>query len=334
MKTLRIGIIGAGGIVLHRHLPGLQKLPGLEIAAVANSSPASSKAFCEKHAPQAEPVGSWQELAARPDLDIVWIGATPYLHAPATVAALDAGKHVFCQARMSVDLAEAEKMASAATRHPELVTMLCPPPHGLRGDIFIKKLLADGILGAIRMIRLQNFNSAFLDPSKPAHWRQRIEISGLNIMTLGIHTEVMQRWFGDFDVTAAQGRTFTPVRDGYEVKIPDVLQVLARFENGAVGTLELSGVHSGEAVDALEVVGEKATLRYDYLREKISLWQAGANDWETLDVPKELEREWQVESDFINAVREPSAPRPHPDFTDGLRYMRVVQRVSDVMVRA
>ena len=53
---------------------------------------------------------------------------------------------------------------------------------------------------------LQSLNSAFLDPDAPAHWRQRIEISGLNMLTLGIYVEVLQRWFGDITGVFARGK--------------------------------------------------------------------------------------------------------------------------------
>ena len=86
---------------------------------------------------------NWADLLALDDLDIVWIGTPPYMHSAVTVSALEAGKHVFCQARMSMDLAEAEEMLAASKRFPELVTMLCPPPFGLRGDLLVKKLLAE-----------------------------------------------------------------------------------------------------------------------------------------------------------------------------------------------
>ncbi len=333
MKSLSIGIIGAGGIVLQRHLPGLRKLPGIKIAAVANSTLESAAAFCADHAPEAKAVARWEDLVAMPGLDVIWIGATPNLHKPASLAALAAGRHTFCQARMAMNLADAEEMLAAAIARPDLVTMLCPPPQGLRGDAYFRDLLARKIIGTPQTIRLQSFNGAFRDPSAPAHWRQRTEISGKNILSLGIHTEVLQRWFGNFAVTHAQGTTFTPVRSGYAVKIPDVLQILARFENGAAGTLEFSGIAAGAPVERLEVNGTEGVLVYDYAKDEIRLQRSGSAAWESLPVPEALAREWRVEADFIGAVRDPGAPRPHPDFHDGVRYMRIVEAVGGLLAR-
>ncbi len=331
MKTLKIGIIGAGGIVRQRHLPGLRNIPGVEIAAVANSTLASAQAFCDELAPEAKAFEKWEDVVALPDLDIIWIGATPQLHRPATLAALKAGKHVFCQARMARNLLEAEEMLAASKDRPDLVTMLCPPPYGLKADAYIKKILSDEVLGEITGIRLQSFNDAFLDTAKPAHWRQRRELSGNNILSLGIHTEIIQRWLGDFQVNAAQGQIRTTDRDNYEITIPDALQVLVELENDALGVLEFSAIHSGVPREQLEISGTKGVLVYNYATEEIHLQKPGGVSPELLQVPTELSGGWNVEADFIAAVRTPSAPRPHPDFTDGVAYMNIVDEVAEFL---
>src|SRR5947207_9963825 len=132
---LRIGIVGAGNIVRTRHLPGLKRNADVEIVAVSNSTYESSEKFCAENCPSATPMRNWADLLALPDLDIIWIGTPPYMHSAVTISALEAGKHVFCQARMAMDLAEAEEMLAASKRFPELVTMLFPPPFGMRGDL-------------------------------------------------------------------------------------------------------------------------------------------------------------------------------------------------------
>src|SRR6266403_1070029 len=156
---LRIGIVGAGNIVRTRHLPALKKNPDGEIVAVSTPIYESSKKFCREYSLSALPIRDWAELVATPDIDIVWIGTTPYMHSAVTISALEAGKHVFCQARMSMDLAEAEEMLAASKRYPELVTMLCPPPMGMRADLLLKQLLADNYIGQPHHVRLQSCTS-------------------------------------------------------------------------------------------------------------------------------------------------------------------------------
>jgi predicted dehydrogenase len=328
-NKLRMGIVGAGNIVRTRHLPALKKNPDAEIVAVSNSTYESSEQFVKEECPHATPMANWADLLALPDLDIIWIGTPPYMHSAVTISALEAGKHVFCQARMSMDLAEAEEMLAASKRFPELVTMLCPPPFGMRADLLMKKLLAENLIGKPHAIRLQSFTGVYLNPEAPAHWRQKIEISGLNVLTLGIYVEVLQRWLGNISGVFARGKILNPERRGYQVIIPDMLNVLCVFENGAEGVLEFSGVHAGAPNDRLRIFGDRGALLYDFTNERVRSVKYGGREMEDVDVPKELVTEWRVEDDFINAVKSKGRVRPRPSFEDGVRYMRVVQAVAD-----
>src|SRR5205809_2679440 len=332
-QKLRIGIVGAGHIVRTRHLPGLKKHPDVEIVAVSNSTYESSEKFCSENLPDATPIRDWAELVATPDIDIIWIGTPPYMHSAVTISALEAGKHVFCQARMSMDLAEAEEMLAASKRYPELVTMLCPPPFGLRGDLMVKKILAENYIGGPHHVRLQSFTSNYLDPSAPAHWRQKIEISGLNILTLGIYVEVLHRWLGDITGVFAREKIIYPVREGYEVIIPDLLTAVCQFENGAEGVLEFSGIDALAPSDRLEIYGSAGTLTYDFGSDVVQAGRIGDRALHAVDLAPELEGEWRVEEDFLAAVKSKGRIRPRPNFEEGVRYMRVVQAVADSRAR-
>ena len=332
-QKLRIGIIGAGSIVRARHLPALKKNPEVEIVAVSNSTYESSEKFCRENLPHATPLRNWPELVALPDLDIIWIGTPPFMHSAVTISALEAGKHVFCQARMSMDLAEAEEMLAASKRYPELVTMLCPPPFGMRADLLVKKILAENYIGRPHHVRLQSFTGNYLDPDAPPHWRQRIEISGLNVLTLGIYVEVLQRWLGDITGVFARGKVIHLNRQGYKVIIPDLLTVLCSFDNGAEGVLEFSGADAMAPGDRVEIYGSVGTLTYDFGSDVVQVGKLGDRALHVVDLPPELEGEWRVEEDFLAAVKSKGRIRPRPNFEEGVRYMRVVQAVADSHAR-
>jgi len=329
-KIIRVGIIGAGGIVKQRHLPGLRALPNVRITAVANSTLASAEAFCRDFAPEARPIARWEDAVDNRDVDVVWVGAHPHMHHDATCYGLECGKHVFTQARMASSLQEAERMWEKAMTFPELVTGICPAPHGLKGGEMVKKLLAEGAIGTPFHAMLHSFSASWLDASQPAHWRQKVEISGVQILTLGIYIEVLQHWLGHILEVEARGQVVIPARQGYSVEIPDFVQVMARFRSGLEATMVFSGVASHGPTDKLWIFGSAGTLCYDFATEEVSLGQAGST-LEVVPVPAEMQREWTVERDFIQAVADPSAPRPKPDFTEGVCYMRVVEAVWEAM---
>src|SRR4029077_5724601 len=313
-QKLRMGIVGAGNIVKTRHLPALKKNPDVDIVAVSNSTYESGEKFCKEKLPHATPMRNWADLLALPDLDIVWIGTPPYMHSAVTISALEAGKHVFCQARMSMDLAEAEEMLAVSKRYPELVTMLCPPPFGMQADLVVKKILAENYIGRPHLVRLQSFTGNYLDPETPAHWRQKIEISGLNTLTLGIYVDVLQRWLGDITGVFARGKIIYPIREGYDVVVPDMHTILCSFENGAEGVLEFSGVYTTASGDRLEIYGSAGTLTSDFTSDVVQAGKTGDRALHVVDIPQELEGEWRVEEDFLAAVKSKGRVGPHPNF--------------------
>lgn len=329
-KRIRVGIVGAGGIVKTRHLPALQAMPEVEIVAVSNATLESSQKFCAELAPTAEPMQHWPELVSRGDIDVVWIGTPPMLHSEITCYALRAGKHVFCQARMAMSLQEAQLMWEASMSNPELVAALCPPPYGMKGDATVRRLLAEGAIGKPYHTVLHSMNGGWLDPAAPAHWRQRVEISGLQVLSFGIYVEIIQRWLGDIVAVQANGAVVIPDRQGYEVEIPDYLHVLCGFRNGAQGSLIFSGVASHPPQDAIQIYGSEGTLTYNFVTDEIRLGRTGGA-LEAVPIPDTEAKEWTVERDFINAVLNPSAPRPKPDFLEGIKYMRVVQAAAESM---
>lgn len=329
-SPVRVGIIGAGGIVKQRHVPGLMAVPGVKIVQVTNRSVESAEAFCREFAPEAVAVERWEELASSPEVDVVWIGTHPYMHAEMTCYALQHGKHVFTQARMAASLAEAGQMWEASIRYPELVTGICPAPQGMKGGEMVKQLLVEGAIGTPHQALLHSFNDGWLDAEKPAHWRQQSELSGIQILTLGIYTEVLQRWLGHIVEVEARGNVVIPERQGVEVDIPDFVNVMAKFRSGLEATMLFSGVAAHGPTDKLWLFGSEGTLSYDFVTDEIQLGKRGEK-MEAITVPTGMQREWTVERDFIAAVRDAKAPRPKPDFSEGMNYMRVVHAVWQAM---
>lgn len=323
-QRIRIGVVGAGRSSRQRNLPNLLAIPGVELVAVCNARQETADEVASEFG-IAEVVDHWTSMVARVDLDAIWIGTPPVMHAPVTIAALERGKHVFCQARMAMDLAEARSMLAAAGQHPELVTMLSPPPNGMKAGRLLQQLLAEGYVGELRHFRLVADNDLFADPSAPAHWRQRGELTGLNVLSVGIYAEVLQRWLGSPRRLHAQSRVCVPVRSGYAVQVPDVVQVTGEWGEGVVGSLEWSGVALFAPEATLTLYGRDGTLEYNFTTDQVRGARRGGSDLQTVPVPAHLETPWTVEHDFITAVR--TGGHPEPSFETGVGYMEFTEAV-------
>ncbi len=331
-KPLRIGVIGAGNNTRKRHLPGFQAIDGVAVTVVANRSRESSeKVAAEFGIPSI--AGDWREVVASPEVDAVMIGTWPYLHCEATVAALDAGKHVLTEARMAMNAREAETMLAASRKHPDRVAQIVPAPMTLDVDDTVRHLVQAGELGEIREVCVTHTAGQHADAGGPLTWRQNRELSGMNMLSMGIYHEMVLRWVeGDPESILADGAVFTPRRrdpeSGLEVEvaIPESVSVLARFPGGARLIYHFSGVESGRPRNEMRLNGSKASLRFDVAGQKLYMGRSGGVEEEEIDIPAERRRGWRVEADFVDSIRE-GTPVTLTDFETGLRYMTFTEAV-------
>jgi len=160
----------------------------------------------------------------------------------------------------------------------------------------------------------------------PPHWRQRTELSGHNVLTVGIYAEVLQRWIGSPRRLHAQMKVSVPKRDGYVVHVPDVVHMFGQWPNGVAGTLEWSGVAQFPPDETLTLYGRDGTLVYNFTKDEIFGARRGEKELHKLAIPPELVTPWTVEKDFIDAVVHGS--RPEPSFETGVQYLEFTEAVN------
>jgi predicted dehydrogenase len=332
-------LVGAGANTRKRHIPGLRGLPDVEIVAVCNRRPTSTAAVAREYGiPRM--FGHWQDLVADPDIDAVVVGAWPYLHCPVTLAALDAGKHVLTEARMSLNAAEAHRMYAGARKHPELITQVVPSPYGLRGHDVVAGLIEGGFLGDLREVHVSSLNDNLADPAAPLSWRQDAALSGYNMLSLGIVHETMLRWVPPPVRVMAQVHAFIATRidpaSGVRraVGTPDSVQVLAVLQNGARAIYHFSGVTPFGQSSGIHLYGSEGALHYDLATDRIvaASRRRGSGPisraaLEEIPIPPEKARDWQVEADFVQAIRS-GTPIRFTDFATGVAYMEFTEAVA------
>ena len=305
--TVRLGIIGAGSYTRNRMLPNFLKLPGVQVAAVANRS-VESAAKVTQQFEIADALDDWQALLARDDIDAVLIGTPPYVHAEIAAAAMDAGKDILCQTRMSATLEEARAMSRTASETGRRAALVRPSRYVTAGR-YVKHLLRTGYVGNVRQVFCYRLIPDYADSSLPLGRRQDADLFGeLNCLYLGYCWDVLRDWFGEPKRVLAHAVTFTPRRhagpDGplVDVRTPEAVTAIAEMESGASVTSVQSGLaHFGE--DRIEVYGDEGTLVYRADSDRLLGARKGAEGLAPLDVPSEFEDSWTVERDFIRMVR-------------------------------
>ena len=273
-KRLRVGIIGASaerGWAKIAHVPAVQHLEGMELAAVATrrqeTAAAAAGAF---GAPKA--YGDATDLIRDPDIDLVAVCVKVPEHRTWVLGALAAGKHVYCEWPLGRDVGEAEEMrdaAQAAGVHAAIGLQARTSPAVRRA----RELIAFGQIGRVLSARLYSATVGFGRKVEPAGLYLEQAANGATLLTInGGHTlDVASAVLGDSMDVQALATTQYPeveveIRDQRERRarsIADHLLTQSRLRGGVALAVEVAGGRPSDAPFRLEVVGETGTLALD-----------------------------------------------------------------------
>ncbi|HEY1721740.1 MAG TPA: Gfo/Idh/MocA family oxidoreductase [Magnetospirillaceae bacterium] len=289
MKRLGYGLIGSGFMgKCHAHAMydvartfALSAEPVLEMLADVNADVAGKAAAALGFA---RSTGDWQALVNDPKIDIVSITTPNTLHKPMALAAIAAGKTVWCEKPLAATPADAKEMAEAAKkagaktivgfnylRHP-LMTLA-------------KDLITSGEIGEVISFRGVHLEDYMADPTAP--WSFRTDPVGGHgaIADIGSHILSLARYLmGEIDelsgqtVTVIKHRPIAPgAKETRPIEVDDQARALIKFTSGATGNIEASWIAQGRKLTlAFELTGSKGTILLDFERmNELQLYIAG-----------------------------------------------------------
>jgi len=216
----------------------------------------------------------WRRMLENDAIQVFDNGGPNNAHAEPSIAAAQAGKHVFCEKPLARTAEEAKSMLDAVekagVKHQVAFNYRFVP-----AVVQARKLIESGKLGRIyhwRAVYLQEWG---MDPKMPTSWRFQKDIAGSGALgDLGAHIIDIARFLvGDIVSVSAMTRTFIserPLPGGKgmgKVDVDDAFCAAVAFENGAIGTLETSRFAAGSKNDLrYEVNGEKGSIRFNMER--------------------------------------------------------------------
>ncbi len=305
-EEIRVGLIGAGGNVRNRHIPGFQQVEGLEIVGVANRTLESSRSVADQfNIPHV--YGGWQELLEDDSINAVCIGTWPYMHRTLTLAALEKGKHVLTEARMASTAQEARDMLAAAQSHPDLVCQLTPTSTTYKIDNLLKKLIGEGYLGEVLSVEVQALQNRFAEFGGDLHWRHDWQMSGYNTLNIGASYESMMRWLGRGNRVMAMSKVHVPYRrdeknELVSVFIPDHVNILYELANGAQVHMRMSATTGLSTGNQTWIYGTEGTIHVDQ-QQNVFAGRRGDSELPEVPNPPGEQAYYRVEEQFTNAIR-------------------------------
>lgn len=215
MSKLNVGIIGCGAIALQKHLPALMKLSDkVEVVAFCSSNEENARKAAANFNKSARIYTHYQELLDDKSIDVVHICTPNVLHAPITVAALDAGKHVMCEKPMAVNSEEAKKMLDAAKRSGKKLTIAYQ--NRFRKDSLLLKEVCDrGDLGEIYVAKAHAVRRRGV-PTWGVFMNKELQGGG-PLIDIGSHALDLTLWcMNNYEVDSVTGVTHNKLKDQYQ----------------------------------------------------------------------------------------------------------------------
>ncbi|NBF05040.1 Gfo/Idh/MocA family oxidoreductase [Pseudomonas sp. Fl5BN2] len=296
MDELGIGLIGTGFMgrahaLAFRSVSAVFELPvRLHLAALADADPqraeqcAGAWGFAQAHA-------DWQQLIDNPRVNLVAITTPNHLHFPMAMAALAAGKALYCEKPLAVSVEQARQMHHAAQAAGVVTRVGYNYQHNPMITL-ARELIGNGELGQLVSFQGEFSEDFMADPDSPWSWRCEPQHAGGALADLGSHLLAMARFLmGPVQAVCADTQTVhlqRPINAGSQerrsINVDDQAHALLRFANGARGTVSSSWIKHGYKNHlSFEISGTLGTLAFDQERlNELRLYRVGQKGFQRL----------------------------------------------------
>ncbi|UTE71566.1 Gfo/Idh/MocA family oxidoreductase [Rossellomorea marisflavi] len=260
MKPLKIGVIGCGSIAKHRHIPEYMANEHAEIVAVCDIVKDRAQEMADQIGAKA--YTDYKDLLKDESIEAVSVCTPNALHAPISIDALKAGKHVLCEKPMATSTEEAEAMIVAANEAGRKL-MIGHNQRFVPSHQKAKELISKGEAG-----KIYSFRTAFGHGGPEGwsvdgkdSWFFRKEEAFIGAMgDLGVHkTDLMRYILGEEFVEVG---AFVETSSKENADVDDTAVCVLKTESGTIGTLAASWSYQKED-NSTVIYGEKAVLRLE-----------------------------------------------------------------------
>ena len=280
MDTYGVGMIGYGYMgKMHSYayasLPYIYNPPAARVKLVGVcASSEASRSFAMESAGYEFSTPDYRELLDRSDIQIINVVTPNYLHPEQAMAAIRAGKHVYCDKPLALSGDDAAEMAALARQSGQTCQVtfhnrFCP------ALLRARQLVEEGFLGDVISFRACYLHTGYNDPNRPISWKMRSQTSGTGALTdLGSHIIDLVHWLaGDFSKVNGTLRTLIKERPAsagsselVPVTVDDMALLKVELTNGALGSIEVSRVAIGAEDDLrFEINGSRGSIAFNMM---------------------------------------------------------------------
>ncbi|OUM19855.1 Gfo/Idh/MocA family protein [Butyricicoccus porcorum] len=308
MKKIKVGIAGLGRLgKVHANNIAF-KIPNAELTAACSIVPAELE-YAQKELGVTDVYTDFREMLAKADIDAVAIVTTSSEHCWQIEAALDAGKHVFSDKPLGVNLEECKQAEAAVERHPDKIFFLGFMRRYDSSYAYAKQKIQEGAIGTPYMVKATG-----IDPEALVEGSIKFAAtSGGIFIDMAVHDIDLMRWFLDDEPTEVYAIGSTFKHPEFKAVGDDETAVATyKFKNGGIGVIHVGRTAPHGYHVETEIVGTEGSIRISPVPEKNLAMLYNSNGVVTECVegfPQRFAEAYLLEmQEFINCVCEGRKP--------------------------
>lgn len=325
MSKLKVAVVGCGSIARYRHLPEYAANDQVELVAVCDIVEDRAKEMAEQYGAKA--YTDYKTMLAEADVDVVSVCTPNYLHAPVSIDALNAGKHVLCEKPMATSEEDALAMIEAAKNNNKKL-MIAHNQRFVPSHEKARELIENGEVG-----KIYGFRTAFGHPGPEGwsidgkdSWFFRKEEAFIGAMgDLGVHkTDLMRYLLGEEFVEVG---AFVEAGAKKDSTVDDNAVCVLKSESGIIGTLAASWAYQKED-NSTVIYGEKGVIRLEDDPEYSLIVHYRNGETKNFDLGKIQSNEeggqnsTRVIENFVNSIVNDTEPPINGE--EGMKSLKVV----------
>ena len=265
---IRLGIIGANvhlGWARRSHLPAIVASPEFELTGVCTTRMESAEESKQKFGAKLA-FDDYHKMLAHPDIDAVAVSLRVPSHYEPTMAAINAGKHVYVEWPLGRTTAEAQEMTDLA-QAKGVINMVGLQSRAAPAVLYLKDLVESGYVGEVMSCHVSRISGGNLTRTADRTWQRDVEL-GANTLTISCgHTiDALRFVAGDFShvssVISTQADEWLDTDNNEKVSVtsPDNILVSGRLANGGVASVHIAANPWAGSGYRMEIYGREGTL--------------------------------------------------------------------------
>jgi len=323
-EPLGVALCGLGSYAGGQLAPGLQQTEHCELRGIVTGTPAKIPRWQQRYDIPDANVYSYEtlpEIANNDDLDVVYIVTPPGVHARDAITAAKAGKHVWCEKPMAMDVEECRAMIDAAEKNGVQLTIGYRLQHEPNNRA-VMRYTDEETYGAVQEVQTgAGYDGAHPDPDD---WRRDAELGGGALYDMGVYPINAARYAVGREPIAVQGRTWSEREEMYS-EVPEFAEFTLEFPGGVIAEGETS---FGKSTNYLDVTYTDGWCRLRPFQSYSGV-QGTTSDGTQLRPSGQDQQARQMDND-ARAIKEGTDPIVPGE--EGLADIRIVNAIQESSV--